>query len=597
MGMMDPIGAHEICSCSLTVDVPFKHDVYMILLGCSLGVIVFWFVTMAASVVQHGCLPGCAGLWQRATCRSRGGSSDISFERKVAEVVMDRLLQHAKAFVEGAVLLFTPLAAGLGLFVCVLRVKLDYSIDQDAMAVITGIALAAAMAVLYLGIFKHHLTKIVAGLVSSVFFLVPLTTLYLVETQSGYLLLSEIVHLSQLLTALLFPIPRLVIPLNVISVTVQAVFIYGGNTPLDIAESLLVNLLVSFAYNMVLITAVRRSLFSEAQALVQVRVATCMEATVENLLNVMCDAVFSLKDNLTFKEPSPKLMALLCRASLPRSDQMPSFFEYLAPPDVPRFKEFLAGCTEDSQARSIHVHLLDSVGTPVPVQLFHTIVPDLDDLPNHVFGVKEDGEDWDHYPTALHGLREDNKSNDWSSNSSSVGRISTWGDIGKARVLIRTRMDLEVLRESQPSRSLFGFSEDMGNSDNFFSRFQKPNELIRWLEFIHTIAARGVTQHDRMLFGEVQFRDVSRGLEYSAELRAFVRTAHQSAPSPSGPGRYDFRSDMRAVELELHFDTKRDDAEARRGTGRSPRRGGNQTASDAAPSAENAAVPALRMQI
>lgn len=470
-----------------------------------------------------------------------------------------------------------PVMASFAAAVAANRLTTHLSTNQDAVASLAFIGLLAALAMMYLSVCKRQFVQCVVDLLFGVIILSLLTPLFLVETTDSSFYLVELVHLSQLVLQLLLPGPRVFLLINVISLAMQLGLIWGRPVLRVEWITLVVSAVISFSYNFVIYVSIRGSRIAEARALVQERQATRMEVTIKNLLSVMCDAVVTLQHNLTLREPSPRLMTLMMRSGKP-TNEMPSFLEYLSPQDVPRFQEFL-DARNDLQARSIHVHLVDSVGTPVPVQLFHTMVSDCEDRPVHVLGIVEDGEGWDQFHGSSGPRMTRQRSGDsqvhslaGSSNPRSsisvVGGLSSWGDIGKAKLTIRSRVDFEVLEESQPSRSLFGFGEGIKTSDNFFARFRNPFQLVRWLEFIHTIAARGITEHERMHYGEVLFRNHSSGLAYRADLQAVVKRGLEERQV--GGTDFDFCSQMRTVDLELRFSQKKEEA-AGRSSARSPR--------------------------
>lgn len=566
----------EICRCSTaSTDTVLRRNAFVALLGCSIVSIAIWIGLVV--------IPQCRSstrYWKRAP-RS---ASDDSLNRKVALVQAERVQQLSVVFLDNAAMLCPPFVGVVSFAVCLNRLLSDFSMGQAALLPLISVALGTVVGLMVVQAFKHRCGHNIVQWCIVVAFSAPLISLFIVETDILFAIILNSVHISQFVMSIIISDRRMFLASTMVSAGLQLFLIWYTHS-LTFRMGFTANTVLSTSSLFVLHLVLESNMLTEARALVEGRMATRMEATIEKFMAVMCDAVLTLNANFTFREPCPRLMSLLMRSSFPRGNEMPSFLEYLSAPDVPRFLEFLAA-QDDLQVRSIHVHLLDSVGTPVRVQLFHTVVTDLEDMTNHVLGVVEDVEDFDQFqampkegPSFLATTRspsadqDDTRSAVISNDSfSSVGGISSWGDIGKARVTIRSKVDFELLEESQPSRSLFGFAQEVQNTDNFFARFRNSWNVVRWLEFIHTIAARGVVEHERMHFGEVQFRNQSSGVEYRADLRAVVKRGLQEPRAvPSGQERFDFNKDMRTVDIELLFQPKTEGISRR--LSKSPRTG------------------------
>jgi len=112
------------------------------------------------------------------------------------------------------------------------------------------------------------------------------------------------------------------------------------------------------------------------------------ETIVQNLLNMMCDAVVLLDEHLKVKSAAPKLTALLLRRPKPDDLCGTSFPNLLKTSDQDRFRE--CALEGNANGQSIHVDMLDSGGSRLNLQLFHCRFKNVLSETCHMVGVREE---------------------------------------------------------------------------------------------------------------------------------------------------------------------------------------------------------------
>ena len=128
-----------------------------------------------------------------------------------------------------------------------------------------------------------------------------------------------------------------------------------------------------------------RVMRSTAHATVDAMSASSSEAAMKELLDIMCDAVVDLNENLTLTASSPTLDALLLR--LPRVE--PELFtSLLCDTEQARFVEFAE--RRDSVAQSLHVIFRGERGLRLRAQLYHKRFEDVAGRKRHLIGIVED---------------------------------------------------------------------------------------------------------------------------------------------------------------------------------------------------------------
>lgn len=572
----------QLCICPRTESIYFPGLAEQLTWSfsvLSVLVLLLWLGKVVVSTSRRGAqlFPSLRAIASAARAALRWNDSPLSseLEVKVQDLFRARSLERIKTMVDYAAMGFPPLIAAIALQEGIGRLLTD-----DASAIVPSSAtnlygLTAAILLMYLSWWKQNL-----GLLTAICGIAPLFMGFLVllplnGSDHGYIQGAELAHLVQLLISQFIPDMRVFVPLNLISVCLQLAMITA--TPVLAANSqIMLSCVISFFFNLFVSLSVRSVLMREAYAVVNEDKAMKSEATVQGLLSVMCDAVVSLKPDMSFREPSPKFASLLMCATDFGGNM--NFVKYVCERDVSRFMEFIN--TSASTARSVHLNLVDCMGTRVPVQVFHTCMLDWLGQPNHLLGLVEDNEPCNGFAKARASFPEletesggpprlqggDETESSVSTGSEDAGsqtpsRDSTltprncarregptlsWGGTGPAHFTIRTSLDWHFVSESDTSKTFFNFSQEP-SSVTFFSRFRSPANLIRWFEMIHVEAMRG-NPLDRYTFGRVGFMDRNSGLEYSAILSADIKKypMPQSSDSSLDLG-------LQSVLLEVHL--------------------------------------------
>mmetsp|Transcript_61063 Transcript_61063/g.176911 ORF Transcript_61063/g.176911 Transcript_61063/m.176911 type:complete len:619 (-) Transcript_61063:139-1995(-) len=130
---------------------------------------------------------------------------------------------------------------------------------------------------------------------------------------------------------------------------------------------------------------------------VEAKLGRCQLSAVLALLNMMCDAVVDLDSNLTFKDHPAKFAGMLMNTS-PRSLQGESLAQCIfASEDRKRFQELVAAARDREDGRPapsmLTVHLRDSIGNAVKVDLFHVPYWHVNGALEHLIGFREDNFD------------------------------------------------------------------------------------------------------------------------------------------------------------------------------------------------------------
>ena len=129
---------------------------------------------------------------------------------------------------------------------------------------------------------------------------------------------------------------------------------------------------------------------SEAGAIVAAMTSTSSEVAVQDLFDIMCDAVVVLDEHLVLAFPSPRLDALLLRcAPLNAGDEGP-FTSLFHGTDKDRVAQFLT--RSDGAAQCLHANLRDIPGSRLGVRLFHKRFEDVLCQSRHVIGVLEESD-------------------------------------------------------------------------------------------------------------------------------------------------------------------------------------------------------------
>ena len=109
-------------------------------------------------------------------------------------------------------------------------------------------------------------------------------------------------------------------------------------------------------------------LFRQMRATLEASLATESERTARELLSLVCDAVVTLDDGLIITKPSAHLAALLFTDTAQGLCGV-DFVELVCDGDGDRFQ---ASMTGGGQTQCLHLHLRDTNGTSLAVQLFRS---------------------------------------------------------------------------------------------------------------------------------------------------------------------------------------------------------------------------------
>jgi len=146
------------------------------------------------------------------------------------------------------------------------------------------------------------------------------------------------------------------------------------------------------------------NIWAAARATVMAKSSRRSEGMANLLLTSLCDAVVHLSDSLHICKPAPQLAALLLMRSQTPDLMRTDFLSLVEETDRHQFADVKA-TTKDSAAINIdgtdacdihpawrmNLHLLDSSGTRVSVQLLLATCLNLDDSINHIVGIREVG--------------------------------------------------------------------------------------------------------------------------------------------------------------------------------------------------------------
>lgn len=576
--MMDHIfGSIGSCTCETTSSSPLPWAAWLVQMVVTGLLGLAWLCLISSQLwVSLQSLPDWCSKWRHRQ-QPKLSKIEIKIEELFLRRRVERLASTAQTACHFVVPLLLPLAAA--------AVSQEVKQDEDPGILLNcarnGLALLASLIFLLAGKFPERITRTTIQIFYPPIFLLTGILPCLADDIFSYTFHSCLMFPTLVYLGFVYPDRRLSVVLSSLCLTWHAVLIFlapsfSGNRVAFLAMPLL-----GFGYNITVSFATVTALIAEAEAEVHDREARSSFKSFESLLGMMCDAVVSLRPDLTLWEPSPSLNTMLFRAGPLKDGQ--HFPQLLARDDVERFEAFVStNSREIGRASVLHADLLDSMGSKVPVQIFHTCTIDLlEECFKHVLGLVECTQS-EHFPTtpkssvaapvkpgvlprgpAEYQLSKPPSDEEGSLvaavSSSSRGSpsetpaVSAWRTAaaeGEATVRIRTWLDFDILDESMTSRAYFGFSG--ASSEAFLARFRNPQKLVRWMEYIHIAAGLGHCDQERSSFGEVDFLDTTGGFEYRGTMRAIVR---QMPPRGLAEGRMDFDFDpkMRFVDVDLQI--------------------------------------------
>lgn len=464
---------------------------------------------------------------------------DVAFKTKVQQMHRQKRLERMHVYFRmglwGCPVILLVLAG-----ICFLSLAVDSSYIRGAFVEAPlGECLLMVLGIMFFNSCPGCITLATTDLLLGIIFVLVGFHSPLVRSNFGYVSMSRSAIFVQFVVAVsLSDVRRVMLP-NLVNFVFQIVVIA---TMPALHMELWVHLCVVIGSTLMVWLVSNHTtqwMLSEAEALVLAKESALSQATATSMLSIMTDAVVNLDTNLTMREPSPKLNHLLMRGS-PIEDAAVPFTRYLDEADQEKFKDFIKQDADPGQnrplgqARALPVHLLDSIGNLVAVDLYHAAVLDYDGEVNHLIGISERNIGVDYFPPVSQPRpigQPENESNseEMSSRpSNSDTPLSSWGTGGPqgARLVLKAKLLWKVVEESECSRQLFGFTtEAMG----FAERFQDP-EPLRWLESL--LRSSNITQaRSSIVYGQVSFYNPGTSCNYFAIMKARVEEFEDSESS------------------------------------------------------------------
>lgn len=470
-----------------------------------------------------------------------------------------RRASRVAVFVENASKWIVPVCVG-GTLYATSTWRTDTHLLANTYLSIAGLLICLAF--LFISSFRQLLSPASVDLVLATVFLVFVIPGPLAGDNKSYWWYSACGYIVQMYLSLVDSNCRLFLALNLISLLWQIGVIVATPALLMDVASNIIFVVLAFTFN------VSVCLSSEANLMAEVK-ATLLEQEVQvgakNLLQVVCDVVVALEPDLSFSEETPTLTTMLgFRPQWAPWTEHRDFVNYLDMSDVPRFSKFVHS-VDPEIPKSIHVHLINSLGHKVPMQVFHTCLWDSHTgAQKHLLGLVEDGKqgaldshDGAELPScavAMRGPRPPPEEEPESEGSMSADALkaATWdaAEEEEITVSLRTWLHWEVQGESEISRALFSFGQDPDPTSTL-KRFNQPACVARWMEFLHVMAACGNHGHSRMNFGKVSFQCPGSSLRYRGMMRAVLRSCPESEEEAEEVEEREFDPRAQYVELDL----------------------------------------------
>lgn len=422
---------------------------------------------------------------------------------------------------------------------------------------------------------KHMTIPVTNVLVYALFILVGLPPGF-ATTQTGYYFASTWARALQLLISIVGPDLLHFIPVNLLHLAWELWIIF---TSPGLQPALAHNLVLAFVttgYKILLRVAATALFWQMGHAISQAVQSAHSEGNVRSILAVICDALVTLRCDLTLSEDSPQLASLLIGTPSITARRGQHFASLLVQEDVERFQDFVGQTPEEgSPARQLGLSLRDSTGNKVPVHMYHLCLKDpITQEPVHFVGLVEDNQGEFRGPplaartctsssgaAVLHGGASHEEAADAKSIASGTSActaspgLTSWDIRGEsASLTIRTWLNFEVVEESEGSRALFSFSEASGDMEHFASHFSKPHMFLRWLEFAHTMATLRY-ENPKNTFTDGVVRPLTSELEYKATISLSLVSHPATMPEEDVPAEVavDFIPSSRFVTLQLNF--------------------------------------------
>jgi len=187
---------------------------------------------------------------------------------------------------------------------------------------------------------------------------------------------------------------------NILVMVVHCITFYwnaAGKSALQVSPAHWCALEIGITMCIVLsLVAADHFMWAVARHTLDIKSSSRSEVTVRRLLSGLCDAVVALGPDLHISARAPKLANLLLKHHSASALEGANFLQFMAESDQLRFRDFIARApdhaemtTDPEPAQALNVHLNDSAGGTVQVQLFHSNFTDLNDKISHLIGICE----------------------------------------------------------------------------------------------------------------------------------------------------------------------------------------------------------------
>lgn len=500
------------------------------------GALAVWYLAFMCLRCRRGAwcrLPKWSGLWaQRAMTQE---------EKKVLAIFVERRWMRYQKQMQAGLYFGLPLIIIVVALLCFSSQQQTGSIVKLYAETVLPEGLFLAFATLAFNSFESRMGVRVLDSVYIAIFLSLGVHTALVEDTNRYTNTCRGVEIAQLMMTVLVGNRNLMwIPI-VLNLIFQAGVVLAMPALQLNAQEHLIDVFKSTVCFMIIASATHGWTMAEAEATMKLTKATRSQATTLSLLSMICDAVVHLRQDFTLREPCPRLSALLLRS--PTLNDVP-FKRYLSEMDVERFEQFAAESSKSllGQARSLHVHLRDSLGSLVPVQIFMTSYQDLEDTTNHLIGVTEESNEGaraqripdvsdvsPQLPDVVFKSEEAGSERSSSMRSKRSDRtgpqvpvLSQWGSgqpFDETMLSVRMSLQVQVLSESQSCSTLFGFGVGTSSAlEDFLQRFRNSDRVCHFLKDFYGMTlcrgGLGVTQS----FGRVRIISAAAGSDYEADL-------------------------------------------------------------------------------
>jgi len=281
-----------------------------------------------------------------------------------------------------------------------------------------------------------------------------------------------------------------------------------------LAPSLRVDFLVEeFVFLVMMITTLfcfEVTLTSSAATHVKERSTQGQHSAVTSLLNMVCDAVVELDDDLRMAGDCPALSSALFHGQAKGLCGQP-LKEFVFVDDQAHFEDKVASQdTLAAAAKMFHVRLRDSWGNAVPMELFHVPFSGVGEETRHLIGLREHS-DIQFAASGPTGTMEEDMDS-----PSVVGALLAHRGPGLAPQGDDKSLQVDVFAADAMTITFASprFTKKYGPADSFQELLPQAQEFCQWLTSTADAVWSGVWSPDMYLFGRLVV-----GKEGKAQLR------------------------------------------------------------------------------